>query len=362
MGRLRLRAFGIYVVVGVSAWSVCADAVAGTASVGERDQSHEAGFVYPVRVLEYRAPPGERNRLVVTSSEKFTTVVDEAGVVAGAGCSRPDPARADLVRCELAGDPNRVVSRPDVYAWLGDGDDEVRLRTVARGEFGGVLDGQEGDDVLIGGPSEANVFRGGLGRDRMVGMGIFDEGSTPNGSDTIVGWFEPRIDYSARSGRVSLDLDGVRDDGERGEKDLIGRVRGARLVGGRGSDRLVGGRGDDRIEGGDGADLIRGGIGDDWLYGARSLDYDGPRLRVGGADTLEGGAGADTLRGTNGTNRLDGGPGADSLFGFGGRDVLVGLDRSADVLRCGRGDDRALLDGRDFFPSSAPQRCERAEP
>ena len=94
-------------------------------------------------------------------------------------------------------------------------------------------------------------------------------------------------------------------------------VRGRRIVGTRGGDYLAGGGHDDVIIGLAGNDTILGGAGDDLLEG-------GP-----GNDVITGGAGAD---------RIVGGPGSDTIYAN---------DGEKDVVDCGAGDDRAVVDSYD---------------
>ncbi len=107
------------------------------------------------------------------------------------------------------------------------------------------------------------------------------------------------------------------------------------LDGAGAGDELAGGKGVDRLGGGKGPDALNGGDGDDRLAG-------GP-----GKDELVGGAGADALAGGAGRDRLVGGSGRDRLLGGGGDDKLSARDGKRDVVRCGRGSDRAEVDAKD---------------
>ncbi len=113
--------------------------------------------------------------------------------------------------------------------------------------------------------------------------------------------------------------------------------------GGSGSDKLTGGRFDDRLDGGGGRDTIRGGAGDDELAAG-----------AGGA-VVSGGAGEDRLQGGSGPDVLDGGRGTDLLSGVNGNDLLRARDGTPDEVYCGRGHDRASVDGVDFISSA----CEK---
>ena len=101
--------------------------------------------------------------------------------------------------------------------------------------------------------------------------------------------------------------------------------RGRRIVGTSRGDYLAGGGYDDVIIGRGGNDTIFGGAGDDQLLG-------GP-----GNDVITGGAGAD---------KISGGPGSDTIYAD---------DGERDVVDCGPGRDRAVVDAVDVV-----KNCEVA--
>ncbi len=80
-------------------------------------------------------------------------------------------------------------------------------------------------------------------------------------------------DYGYRTRALTVDPDGVADDGAAGEGDLlapdietiIGGSGDDTLGGGPGPNRLVGGNGDDRLDGGAGSDTMDGGPGSDTM-------------------------------------------------------------------------------------------------
>jgi hypothetical protein len=119
--------------------------------------------------------------------------------------------------------------------------------------------------------------------------------------------------------------------------------RCANRVSGTGArDRLTGSVSGDHIRGRGGRDRIKGGDGDDCLRGGASRD------RVSGE------GGADDVKGNRGRDRLQGGGGVDVLGGGRGRDRIRVRDGEADVVRCGKGRDRALADAADKL-----RGCER---
>ncbi len=108
--------------------------------------------------------------------------------------------------------------------------------------------------------------------------------------------------------------------------------------------RLWGDGGRNRILGTVGGDRIHGGAGPDWLAGAK------------GRDCLAGGPGDDRIRGGAGDDRLVGGRGHDRLFGRAGNDEIRARDGVRDWVRCGAGNDLAVVDRLDRV-----RGCERVK-
>ncbi|MDQ3588272.1 MAG: hypothetical protein M3375_07990, partial [Actinomycetota bacterium] len=169
------------------------------------------------------------------------------------------------------------------------------------------LDGGSGNDQLAAG-EDFGRFTGGPGRDRMVGgqaSDVFREGRSSSGADTMIGQGgRDVVSYSGRRRGIRADLSGDRDDGQRGERDRIGRD----------VEDLVGGPGRDRLRG-------------------------NGRLNI--------------LQGLGGSDRLTGGDGGDRVLGGRGNDRIAVRDRATDYVDCGRGSDRAALDGLDVLPGGA---------
>ena len=92
------------------------------------------------------------------------------------------------------------------------------------------------------------------------------------------------------------------------------------MSGGFGDDTQSGGPGDDTIFANRGRDTTSGGPGNDHLWALARADVDGPN------DTL-----GDTLRGDDGD------------------DVIRTRDGEQDVVNCGAGNDRAILDFKDVI-------------
>jgi Ca2+-binding RTX toxin-like protein len=129
------------------------------------------------------------------------------------------------------------------------------------------LDGRDGDDVLDGG----------LGADHLVGGAGLDLAS-----------------YQSRAVPVQVTLDGLANDGEAGENDLVDAdVEGA--IGGAGADQLTGGVHRDSLLGGDGPDVIDGGGEEDFLSGDAGNDLITSRELEGFSDSVSCGAGDDNV-------------------------------------------------------------------
>jgi Ca2+-binding RTX toxin-like protein len=173
--------------------------------------------------------------------------------------------------------------------------------------------GSKGRDTITGSndPNRRDLFTGGLGDDRIDGLGgndIFLEGAVANGSDTYNGGSGiDLVDYSKRTKPLTVNLDLARNDGEAGERDFL--------------DPNV-----NDIFGGSAADEITGGSG---------------------ANVFRGFAGGDTLIGLGGNDNLDGGTGVDTLKGGAADDVLDAVDNTPDTLRCESGQDTLNRDLQD---------------
>ena len=246
--------------------------------------------------------------------------------------------------------------------------------------------GGSSNDSFFGSPA-ANRFTGGLGND-------FFDGAT--GPDVFQGGGNyDTVDYSSRSIRVAVSIDGAGNDGTDADSDGIGEEGDNAqadiewVVGGSGNDLLVasddpnfieglwGKAGDDVLRGLGGQDTFRGGPGADVMEGGSGTDrafYDdhGGPVNVslddvandGNAAASEndnvrsdvedvwGGPKDDQLTGNGGPNKLFGDVGNDHLDGLGGDDELYGGDGSdfldgdegADLLQGNPGSDYAEYD------------------
>jgi hemolysin type calcium-binding protein len=235
--------------------------------------------------LAYVAANGERNNVSFSVSGRNFTVTDTgAPISAGLGCTS---VNANQVTCtDVPGGPINYLG-----VGAGDMDDNVTIT----GATPSWVDGGGGNDHLVGG--SANDWLWGSTGDDFLEGGLGAD--LTNGGD---GW--DVADFSARTGAVTVTLDGTAGDGQAGEHDNVSYT----------------------------VEEVRGGSGNDSLTGGSA------------ANSLKGNAGNDTLTGGAGDDTIDGGPGQDSLAGGDGNDALRGRDGSADQITCGAGSDSADAD------------------
>ena len=245
----------------------------------------------------FRADPGERNAVTVSSDGSSVLITDAGAPVRAAGACIALGGHSASCPAGFfgpSGGGDRLVVR------LGD------LADSATASANAELHGQAGDDDLAA--LASSTLYGGRGADTLTGSEEPDAFVGGAGSDTIDGngpaggTYGDVVSYAGRVRPVRVDLHGGSGGGP-GESDVLREVEHA--VGGRGDDVLIGDGGPNRLEGGAGGDRLRGR------------------------------AGADTLDGGSGSNRLDGGAGDDELD--------PGAARGArPAARCGRGRDEIL--------------------
>jgi Ca2+-binding RTX toxin-like protein len=219
-------------------------------------------------------------------------------------------------------------------------------------QFDDQIDAKAGNDVVRGFRGNDDI-NGGQGADRLFGNA---------GNDTIQGLQGPDRIWG-NSGDDVLTGD-VPNAGDRISPDRIfGGPGNDTINGGDGNDRLHGGPGNDTSNGQGGDDVMSGGIGDDTQSGGPGDDT---IFANRGRDTTSGGPGNDHLwalaRGdVNGPNDTEG----DTLRGDDGDDVIRTRDGEADVVNCGAGNDRAILDFKDVIEDATADNpngsCELVE-
>jgi Ca2+-binding RTX toxin-like protein len=189
------------------------------------------------------------------------------------------------------------------------------------------VDGDDGNDTIIGSADLGGTLLGGDGADTITGASGNDVINAGNGADSVI---------SGDGNDTVLGGDG---------NDIIDAGTGDDSIdAGDGNDSVVAGDGLDSVVGGDGADTIDGGAGNDAINGMSGLDSllggDGDDTLLGGADedVIAGDAGNDRIEGNAGSDTVNGGDGADQVHGGSGNDVIEG-DAGADFLNGQAGDD-----------------------
>ena len=132
--------------------------------------------------------------------------------------------------------------------------------------------------------------------------------------------------------------------GAGGDDSLAGNDNDNALIGFAGDDRLRGRHGEDHLHGGAGNDALIGGAHDDLIHGRRAADT---AVGGNGDDDILPGKGSDIARGGKHDDQLFDDEGRDELRGGAGNDRFSTRDGDRDVIRCGRGDDIAIIDGVD---------------
>ena len=320
--------------------------------------------------VQYTALKGEANDVMVSFDGTSFRIHDAARAYPGYGCRR-------VTLTDVACDATDVWQ---VRVESGDGDDVVHTEVPVPA----TIDAGAGDDRLYGG-SETDYLLGGSGVDVLDGGDGWDYLFGGPGADDLRGGPGIRdvADYNDRTTAVTVTLDGLRNDGEAGENDLV-EADVEDVFGGAGNDTIVGDvqsndlnglSGDDTLDGGLGPDILYGGDGTDTLtYASRTqpvrVSYtaycDSGEQNEGDCigddlETIIGGSGDDLLSAYSlfqGTATLIGGPGNDILQASGGfaTATLVGGDGDdsfwsanglADVDTCGTGTDTVTADSLD---------------
>ncbi|GLY05186.1 calcium-binding protein [Actinoplanes sp. NBRC 101535] len=314
--------------------------------------------------VTFKAASGKVNKVTLSISGKTVTIDDRVALKAGKGCKqvKGDKTRVTCTLLSTAYQPIRVhlgdrddtvvnKSGAGMFAYGGSGKDTLTGGTGGDelyGESGAdrihgdgehdYLDGGTGNDVLYGdggwdilwggggddtlwGGADDDQMAGSTGDDRMHGDIGNDDMSGGSGADTLRGdsgddYLSPgtgadvirggsgtdMVSYSGHTKPVTVNLDGRKNDGAKGEGDtvatdveniyggegddhLTGDGRANRIVGWWGDDVIRGGAGNDDIDGDVGADLLYGQAGDDRLAGTDGEAWGQPDLLDGGADT-----------------------------------------------------------------------------
>jgi len=369
VGWKRLRTIVIASALACAAGVLSAPSSAGTAW-------NEGGYA-----VFYIAERGEANDVRIWS-QNGAYIVEDVGarVVPGTGCER---VTRHLAACDGSGNPSLHVESRDL-------NDTIRNELAAQS---GILGGR-GSDVLRGGSDRDSLF-GGPGEDLLngrAGIDALDGGLGPD--DLRGGGGLDVVSYGRRTEPLRVTLDGNRNDGEKGEEDVV-RPDVEDVSGGAGNDVIIGDGERNGLHGGPGDDMIDGGLGGDISFGDEGFDTvtygsrTNPVLgewtsycdsgEPGEADCIDqaieriiGGSNDDVLVAyskESGAATLDGGPGNDflgasdelessttRLLGRAGDDTLKADNGRADTVKCGAGHDSATYDDLDVVDLS----CEDA--
>lgn len=225
---------------------------------------------------------------------------------------------------------------PSVYSQGQEGGDRViggRGEDNLYGDEG--EEAADGNDVLIGGAGDDDL-NGGGGADELLGGPEDDDLEGEKGNDVLKGqdgndyiycstYTDGRDDisggpgdddvgYYTRSKPLKVSLDGKRNDGAKGEKDLVrGDIEDVST--GSKADVIIGNNASNVLDSGLGNDVLKGLGGNDSFYADE------------GDDTVFGGSGDDSLRNAVGQDKYFGEAGDDYLDAGGsndGRDVYAG--------------------------------------
>jgi Ca2+-binding RTX toxin-like protein len=286
--------------------------------------------------VTFTAAGGETNHLLLFLAPGGYRVVDlGVAITPGTGCSAMSSSEAFCAFDVFA-------ETPSIDILLGDQNDFASVagtfsdKTSVDGEGGNdEIELSAGCELSFDGPCGV-VLLGGAGDDTLraeKGPFLIDGGP---GGDSMQGGF---VDYRTRVDPVTVDGDGVADDGEAGEGD---NVFPTLVLGGSGNDSFTGGvsarggGGDDTFIASGSRRLFIGQAGDDGFIGSPAYDAceGGP-----GEDQMAGGGGSDDLSGGGGADTINGGPGRDGIFGESGNDRLIG-GPERDFISGGAGNDQ----------------------
>jgi len=256
----------------------------------------------------------------------------------------------------------------------GQGNDFLQVSGLAGPVDGQFLQGNKGDDNLIGAAGQDTLL-GGQGNDTVLGNNGVDFINGNLGNDNLSGmgqlFGEDGTDSIFAGSSAPSTVHGGEGDDSIGASALstANGLIGARTVlfgdGGNDTlttlspehDELFGGAGDDSLrstsasttngdlfDGGDGNDSISARAADDTLSGGVGDDS---LAGDAGNNSLSGGDGNDYLsqQNTAGNNVLDGGEGNDTMLASVGQDTLTGGGGNDRLFDVGGGDGNLLIGG-----------------
>ena len=275
---------------------------------------------------------GAGNVVLLTGDGTTITIDDIEEIELDLGLAGDSLEINDLSGTDIA-DSTLVVA-------AGGGDDVIDGQAAAKRL---VVDGGAGDDLLLGGTANDDLF-GAAGDDTLAGGGGNDLLDGGAGRDVASFEFGPAVAADLAQGTAL----GAGDDTLIGIEDVLGSAFGDALIGDGVANLLDGGGGDDTLIGGGGGDSLIGGAGQDLLdlsglQGAVLVDLSTGQVPAAGIDLL---SGVEDVLGTAFDDTLTGDGGANHLRGGGGDDLLTWASGTGDdTLDGGAGADRAVLSG-----------------
>ena len=168
----------------------------------------------------------------------------------------------------VASAPSPALAPTDPIINGTDGDDMLVADVTKKIE----IHGNGGNDKIVGNGFGAKML-GGLGNDSYDVKGIGDDVREDAGSG--VDWVNSWIDYVLPDNveHLTLKAGGLKGMGNALGNQVFGSDGNDQLFGLGGNDTLNGGAGNDILDGGDGDDYLVGGAGIDKIWGGNGIDY-----------------------------------------------------------------------------------------
>ena len=312
--------------------------------------------------LTYTAASGETNQVTIEPNGLLYRITDAGATISpGLGCLT---VSSNVVDCLAIASFNASADdMDDTISVVGP-----LASTLNGGDGDDTLGGGSGIDTLNGGAG-ADHLEGGLGGDTLSGGADIDSVSYSSRTSAVSVTID-NVANDGESGEnddVRSDVQNV--TGGNGSDALTGSSGSNVLNGGNGGDTLDGGTGTDVLNGGAGGDTVSyalratgvtvdlDGVADDGTSGENdSIGSDVEDVIGGlGADTLTGNSAANNLTGGMGNDTLEGGEGADVLLGGAGEDLLRSRDTLADQDGCGSENDSVIADSLDLVGGDCEQ-------
>jgi len=200
------------------------------------------------------------------------------------------------------------------------------------------LTGNSLDNVITGSNQVGNLIDGDVGNDTLIGGQFNDELYDEVGTNRYEGGQGDDVYYIADASQTVVEADGAGNDAivllQAFNVTLAANIENQLILANTSQSGLAGLLGGFNVTGNQLGNQLNGSNGSNVMSGLEGNDTINA---YGGADSVYGGDGADSLNGGAGNDLLDGGTGSDTLVGGTGNDTLVG----------GAGDDVYFIDAPD---------------